>query len=227
MPSSPQLSGDEEPGLGAAKLKYTTTIMGGRTGGLGLRVNAKRASTSKRASTLAGTPRQEDMVKNFIGGHAPVSEEIVVPEPAQEPEKPAEVGSVDVQIQEPTMVEEAPVAKIPQFIPRFKGAAEMEKRRMQRMAARRGPGAAPAPQVSFDDSSSDSDIPAAADSSSDSDFGDAAGANDSMDDDEFDPCVFSLVVYRKTNWNDLAILLQLLHKPPESTLTVPLTWPLI
>ncbi|KAF9048309.1 hypothetical protein BDZ89DRAFT_758549 [Hymenopellis radicata] len=186
MPSSPQLSGDEEP-HGGAKLKYTTTIMGGRTGGLGLRVHAKRASTSKRASTLAGTPRQDDMVKNFIGGHAPVSEEIVVPEPDEETEKPAEVNTVDVQVQGPTVVEEAPVAKVPQFIPRFKGAAEMEKRRMQRMAARRGPGAAPAPQVSFDDSSSDEDIPVAAESSSDSDFGDAAGANDSMDDDEFDP----------------------------------------
>src|SRR4051812_36931209 len=50
QPVSPNLSEDEQErplGLPAARLKHTQTIMGGRSGGLGLRVNGKRSSTSK------------------------------------------------------------------------------------------------------------------------------------------------------------------------------------
>ncbi|KIY70575.1 hypothetical protein CYLTODRAFT_487987 [Cylindrobasidium torrendii FP15055 ss-10] len=181
MPTSPQLSEDEEPAKlgGATKLKYTTTIMGGRTGGLGLRTNGKRLSTSKRASTLGGgTPRPPDATKNLLGASAPVQEHILsedndIPDQARSAEP-----DVNVHVMEPTVVEEAPVAKPPpQFVPRFKMAKEMEKRRMQRMAQRKG---LPV-QVSFDDSSSE-DV----ESSDDSDFPKQAD-NDSMDDDEFDP----------------------------------------
>ncbi|KAK0207957.1 stress-activated map kinase interacting protein 1-domain-containing protein [Desarmillaria ectypa] len=174
MPSSPQISDDEEqPGAGAKSLKYTQTIMGGRTGGLGLRVSGKRASVSKRASTLLSTT-ESDTVKNFVGTSAPVNEEAEVEEAKGTPE---------------IKVQEVPVVEAPQFVPRFKGAAEMERRRRLRMAARRSPDAAPPPgpppTLSFDDSSSDEDNPVLSSSSSSSSY--AAGANDSMDDDDFDP----------------------------------------
>ncbi|KAJ7931142.1 stress-activated map kinase interacting protein 1-domain-containing protein [Mycena leptocephala] len=192
MPSSPQLSDDERPSgfPGARGLKYTNTIMGGRTGGLGLRVNGKRASTSKRMSI--GTPRQE---KDFLVQGAPSSAIPVSDSLGEKPDNWAKAPEVDissgsapeVKIQEPSVAEEAPVAKAVQFIPKFKGAAEMEARRRVRMAARRGPGAAaPAPPPVLDFSSSDEEENIA-DDSSDSDFG-QANAADAMDDgDEFDP----------------------------------------
>jgi hypothetical protein len=82
------------------------------------------------------------------------------------------------------------VAKTVQFIPKFKGAAEMEARRKLRMMGRAGPGGAPPPPppppvpVSWD-SSSDEDE--AVQSDDDDDEEDVFG-NVSMDDgDEFDP----------------------------------------
>lgn len=192
MPSSPQLSDDERPsGFPGARLKYTNTIMGGRTGGLGLRVNGKRASTSKRLS-MSGTPRQ-GMVQGAPSGTIPVSSSLAEHK-ADDWVKVPDInltvtsGSApEVKIQEPTVAEEAPVAKVVQFIPKFKGAAEMEARRRVRMAARRGPGgAAPAPPPVLDFSSSDEEENIAEDSS-DSDFG-QPNAADAMDDgDEFDP----------------------------------------
>ena len=58
LPSSPNLSEDEQErplGYPTARLRHTQTIMGGRTGGLGIRVTGKRQSTSRR---LSATPRQ-------------------------------------------------------------------------------------------------------------------------------------------------------------------------
>ncbi|KAJ7671528.1 stress-activated map kinase interacting protein 1-domain-containing protein [Mycena polygramma] len=188
MPSSPQLSDDERPaGFPGARLKYTNTIMGGRTGGLGLRVNGKRASTSKRMSM---TPQGKD----FLVQGAPTStiSTSLADEKAENWVKAdvdlAAGSAPEVKIQEPSVVEEAPVAKVVQFIPKFKGAAEMEARRRVRMAARRGPGApAPAAPPVLDFSSSSDEEENIADDSSDSDFG-QANAADAMDDgDEFDP----------------------------------------
>ncbi|KAF8075948.1 stress-activated map kinase interacting protein 1-domain-containing protein [Lyophyllum atratum] len=196
MPSSPQLSEDEAErpsGFPGARLKHTQTIMGGRTGGLGMRVHGKRASTSKR---LSATPRQLE-VKNFLSANAPVQEALSssVPVSSTVPlvkslpkDKVAEPASLNVQIQGPTAVEEAPVQKVVQFVPKFKGAAEMEARRRVRMAARREPGVAPPPppppqNLSFD--SSDEELPVAEDSSSDGDFDDdVPGEVDSMDEDD-------------------------------------------
>ncbi|KAJ7637009.1 stress-activated map kinase interacting protein 1-domain-containing protein [Roridomyces roridus] len=182
MPSSPQLSDDERPsGFPGARLKYTNTIMGGRTGGLGLRVNGKRASTSKRLSITRGAlPDSLGEQKTDKWVKAPPEIEIA---PGSAPE-----ANIEVKIQEPTIAEEAPVAKVVQFIPKFKGAAEMEARRRVRMAARRGPGgAAMAPPPVLDSSSSSDEENIIADDSSDSDFG-QPNAADAMDDgDEFDP----------------------------------------
>ncbi|KAG6916070.1 hypothetical protein DXG01_008544 [Tephrocybe rancida] len=194
MPTSPQVSDDETErpsGFPGARLKHTQTIMGGRSGGLGMRVHGKRASISRR---MSGTP-QDMEVKNYISKNAPVQEVLSnsVPVTSSTPlvrslpnEKFVEPASLDVHIQGPTAVEEAPVQKVVQFIPKFKGAAEMEERRRVRMAARRGPGGgipAVLPPQNFDTDSSDEEIPIA-DDSSDSDFGRDV---DSMDEgDEFD-----------------------------------------
>ncbi|KAJ7885095.1 stress-activated map kinase interacting protein 1-domain-containing protein [Mycena olivaceomarginata] len=196
MPSSPQLSDDERPSgfPGARGLNYTKTIMGGRTGGLGLRVNGKRASTSKRMS-MTGTPRQG---KDFMVQGAPSSSIAGSSSLADNTDNwvkitpdvdiVAATPEVQVKIQEPSVAEEAPVAKVVQFIPKFKGAAEMEARRRVRMAARRGPGAAvPAPVSTLDFSSSSDEEENLADDSSDSDFG-TTNAADAMDDEDgFDP----------------------------------------
>ncbi|KAF7359268.1 hypothetical protein MSAN_01269200 [Mycena sanguinolenta] len=187
MPSSPQLSDDEHPSAfaGARGLNYTKTIMGGRTGGLGLRVHGKRASTSKRMS-MNGTPR--GVPKDSMTGSSLADKPdswVKVPEVDV---TASSVPDLQVKIQEPTVAEEAPVAKAVQFIPKFKGAAEMEARRRVRMAARRGPGgAAPAPPPVLDFSSSSDEEDNIADDSSDSDFP-QTNAADAMDDgDDFDP----------------------------------------
>ncbi|KAF5337499.1 hypothetical protein D9758_013605 [Tetrapyrgos nigripes] len=165
--SSPAISEDEQErplGFPGARLKHTQTIMGRRTGGLGLRVSGKRASTSKRMSVASiGTPRQSD-VQNFISDNAPVGglpasaptpsteTQPQLPPPdttaptspngAKPPEPPPKAPQV--QIQEPSVAAEVPVTKTVMFIPKFKNAAEMEHRRRIRMAARRrGPGGGP------------------------------------------------------------------------------------
>ncbi|KAJ7154693.1 stress-activated map kinase interacting protein 1-domain-containing protein [Mycena filopes] len=172
--NSPQLSDDERPSgfPGARGLKYTNTIMGGRTGGLGLR--------------LAATPRQD---KDFLVPQGAPSSTISV-SANDKPDNWVKAPDVDlapgsapeVQIQEPTVAEEAPVAKVVQFIPK------MEARRRVRMAARRGPGEpAPPPPPVLDFSSSSDEEEVIAEDSSDSDFGQPTAA-DAMDDgDEFDP----------------------------------------
>ncbi|KAF9041265.1 stress-activated map kinase interacting protein 1-domain-containing protein [Panaeolus papilionaceus] len=212
FPNSPNLSEDEQErpsGFPGARLKHTQTIMGGKSGALGLRVNARVASSSKRMSS---TPKQED-VKNFISGRAPVQEALesdtegridVSKSVAQSaPDRSwiqvddnlDKAGSPEpsVMVQQATAPEEVPVAKVVQFIPKFKGAAEMERRRRMRMAARRGPGgvpAQPAKPLSFDTSSEEEDevvTPAANDSWDDS-YEDVGAQGQDMDEgDEFDP----------------------------------------
>ncbi|TFK41574.1 stress-activated map kinase interacting protein 1-domain-containing protein [Crucibulum laeve] len=207
MSQSPQLSEDDQErplGFPGARLKYTQTIMGGKSGAVGIRVNGKRASTSKR---MSATPRQSE-VKNFVPGGAPVQETLGTTVPTsgslvdgdatdswvkvdQAEKETSPSPQPNVQVQGPTAVEEAPVTKVVPFVPKFRGADEMAARRRIRLAARRGPGGAlPAaqPLPTFDSSSSsDEDIPLVEESSSD-EFGGDMDARDSMDEgDEFDP----------------------------------------
>ncbi|KAE9398062.1 hypothetical protein BT96DRAFT_822526 [Gymnopus androsaceus JB14] len=213
VPSSPTISEDEGErplGFPGARLKHTQTIMGRRSGGLGLRVNGKRASLSKRMSKSSD-------VQNFISENAPVLQESVLNTTSSAPvattalsaDKPlgssSHPDSVKLNVVEPTVVEEAPVQRLVQFIPKFKGAAEMEARRrirMAGMAARRGGGPStqpPKPDPTLDDSSSEEDVHVADDSSSDSDFGEGDD-DDSMDDgDEFDPYVYSHSSFASTD----------------------------
>jgi len=210
MPISPDLSEDEQErpmGFPGSRLKHTQTIMGGRSGGLGLRINAKRSSTSKR---ISGTPRQFD-VKNFISDKAPVQQALstTAPTPPTLVQSAPGTGSwIKIQdsdddqippeptIQKPQSVlpEQPPVVKVVQFIPKFKGAAEMEARRRARMAARRGPAgtvarAPPPPTLDFSSSSEDEvEVPVISEASSDEFDEVGAAAVDGMDEgDEFDP----------------------------------------
>ncbi|RXW20809.1 hypothetical protein EST38_g5037 [Candolleomyces aberdarensis] len=210
--NSPNLSETEAEttsGFPGARLKYTETIMGGRSGGLGLRVNGKRVSTSKRVSYLkqkaeAAEPTAATKVSNFapteatLSTSAPVATSLakpVVKVEQDEAAKPSESPGPNVQIQLATAPEEAPVTKVVQFIPKF--SKEMEARRQMRMAARRGPGGpVPPPSskpLSFDTSSeeeeeSEEDEEEEHDQSDGMSVGFGEDAGDSMDDgDEFDP----------------------------------------
>lgn len=206
VPRSPNLSEDEQErplGFPGARLKHTQTIMGGRSGGLGLRVNAKRVSTSKRMSTLRQEAEVND-VKNFLSENAPVQDAAKsVPQSApgeswirlEESEK-EESPEPTVKVQQATAPEEAPVTKVIQFIPKFKGAAEMEKRRQLRMAARRGAAARTAPRpvqpqnLSFDTSSEEElDDPVVSEVSPEEDDYVAPTVDNLDEGDEFDPYV--------------------------------------
>lgn len=221
MPQSPEVSDDEdekEPsGFPRSKLRYTQTIMGGRSGALGMRVHGKRASTSKRlshiqaaaaAAAAAAEKNPEQDVSNFVKNGAPVQalEALSTSAAAVGSSKSlAREGSWEqvvadggegrevspgpsVKIQVPTAPEEAPVTNVVRFVPKF--TAETEARRRMRIQARRGPAAAPqAPQKPLSwDTSSEEEI-MADDSDSSSDYGEEVSAGiDSMDEgDEFDP----------------------------------------
>lgn len=97
--------------------------MGGRSGGLGLRTSAKRISTSKR---MSATPRNNDVaaaLKDFDSQTIQYTD--------------------GVDNEDPAIA--LPPKEIPGYVPKFKGAAEMEARRNIRMLARRrGPNALPA-----------------------------------------------------------------------------------
>ncbi|KAF9445595.1 hypothetical protein P691DRAFT_805466 [Macrolepiota fuliginosa MF-IS2] len=223
LPQSPQISEDEADrpsGFPGAKLKYTQTIMGGRSGGLGLRVSGKRASTSKRmsrsniqvpqvdvqyASGSQGTSSPSSVTKDITAASAADWPRVPDgPLPASSPQPPVSAPTVtpttespspqpEVKVEAPSVVEEAPVTKVVQFVPKFKGSAEMERRRRARMAARRGPNGAlaapaPPPQTLSFSSSEDEPQPQSSDeSSSDSDFGGRGGRDAVGEVDEFDP----------------------------------------
>lgn len=151
LPSSPNLSEEEEEEkalIPPRKARYrhpkiTTTI-------------STPAETTPKPTPASSSPRDEEM-PNFISGKAPVQEALTTAVSVQPPQ--IRLGSwidldsasdtvdspseVKVNIQEPSVQVEVPVAKVVQFIPKFKGAAEMEARRRLRMAARRGPQAPP------------------------------------------------------------------------------------
>ncbi|KAL1680343.1 stress-activated map kinase interacting protein 1-domain-containing protein [Schizophyllum commune] len=256
-PPSPPLSEDEDDrpsGFpGARRLKYTQTIMGGRTGGLGLRVNGKRASTSKRMSNIPKAADVRSILSNDDDDEKPppvpekpaqaapplnhaTSSATMVEDAAAEDKGKAGADAIDVQVHEatPPPEEEQPVNKVVQFIPKFKGAAEMERRRRLRMAARpRGvPPAsnAPAKPLSFDTSSEEEDsseeddlgVPIMDESSSD-EF-DVVGDTASLDDgDEFDPCVYlgRPVVYRADTLSETLLKLAVLASPPTTVVQKP------
>ncbi|KAF6757784.1 stress-activated map kinase interacting protein 1-domain-containing protein [Ephemerocybe angulata] len=214
VPSSPQLSEDEEgtenaSGFPGARLKYTQTIMGGKSGGLGLRVHGKRMSTSKRMSYLQrkaaetleeSTPATK--VSNLVSTGAPptqqgtlstsappVASSMVKPGDGwvkvdRDGDKGPDSPAVNVQIQLATAPEEAPVTKVVQFVPKF--SKEVEARRQMRMAARRGPGAST--HSSEEEEEEEEEEGEGSGDSSEESFGEEDAGDSSMDEgDEFDP----------------------------------------
>ncbi|EPQ53477.1 SIN1-domain-containing protein [Gloeophyllum trabeum ATCC 11539] len=216
-PTSP-LPTETETGrpVGGANLKHTHTIMGpSRTGMIGMRVNGKRESTSKslrraRSARAAadpesikvvvdagstkdsGGPNGASLQQQAVQGDEQVT--ITTSAPESEPPKATVSANPNPERSEPP-APEVP-AKVP-FIPKFKGAAEMEARRRARLEARRPPAintARPPPKaVNLDPEISSSDSEGAAadeesESESESDESDdIPDAGEDIDGDEFDP----------------------------------------
>lgn len=199
MPSSQPPSDDEGHGPsgrvggrptgfpGATGLKYTTTIMGpSRSGGMGLRVAGKRGHTpSGSGSSIRSALRNAKKLDTESKGDEPIIE--TIPPTPSSPKKPdssapatlTEKADDNASDSQPTPTlpghddsKSAPAGprNIPiPFIPKFKGAAEMEARRRLRMQNRVPPGgpiparttrSAPAnlnPEISSSSSSSGSE----------------------------------------------------------------------
>ncbi|KAF9220725.1 SIN1-domain-containing protein [Gyrodon lividus] len=206
-PSSPPISDDEDDfeknapralGLGGATgLKHHQTIMGSRSGALGMRVTGRRVSTSKRASQIANglsvhpeepesTPQAALSRTNIIGQ----GDTDARPRP---PEVEAITATVSGSSPKEDPPPPEPPAKEIQFIPKFKGAAEMEARRKSRMLARRGQAvSAPKPasigsKLPNPEISSSEEDEGLLEDENDDDF-DLVECGDDMDEgDEFDP----------------------------------------
>jgi hypothetical protein len=212
QPSSPQLSDDEQNDRpsgfpGATGLKYTQTIMGpSRSGALGLRVEARRHSTmTRKRHTSAGQDGSNFLTESAEGSNAAgpstnpfgdhtgdtsswvnvsdvqgtdsTSKHAKLPETPTGDKSPPPLPAKDVQ---------------PQFIPRFKGAAEMEERRKMRMLARRqGPdavGPPPRPTAMNPELSSSEEDVLMSESDGEDNFEEVVHVQGTMDDgDEFDP----------------------------------------
>ncbi|CAL1709275.1 unnamed protein product [Somion occarium] len=227
-PSSPPISDDESGRSGAhtsgypgaSGLKYTTTIMGPRrVGAMGLRVSGKRASISK---TSVRNSIRSEKAGNGATPDDPINVDIVEPTPIDQAspnlshkvldESPIANGGAIAEaaskspIQQPQRPQEdlkpPPQNVAMPFIPKFKGAAEMEARRRLRMMNRVPPGGAPMrpamvaaahlnPELSSS-SESESDVgeeEPSGDEEEDEFDDDAQDIDDSIevDADEFDP----------------------------------------
>ncbi|KAG2752795.1 SIN1-domain-containing protein [Suillus brevipes Sb2] len=205
-PSSPPISDDESEAPdksssgfpGATGLKHHQTIMGNRSGAFGLRVSGRRASTSKRASLIAKRANMHNE-----GADAPAALPRVNFINAASDVDPCPITSEQADVSQPLPVQhqlrkddpppELPPKDVP-FVPKFKGAAEMEARRRVRMMARRGvPASMPKiPSLTTrslnPDLSSSDDEDGMMDDDNDDDYDLVAPGDDNMDEvDEFDP----------------------------------------
>lgn len=205
-PSSPPISDDEDesedkapipsnPGP-ATGLRHHQTIMGNRSGALGMRVSGRRASASRRASQVANRlslvqPEPESTPQPAVSRANPIAAGDTDGTRPQEVEVISSLASRSSQKDDPPPPE--PPAKDVPFIPKFKGAAEMEARRRQRMLARRGQSSAnPKPAsdgnkyLNPEISSSDEDEGILEDDNED-DFNVVDRGHDMDEGDEFDP----------------------------------------
>ena len=160
---------------GATGLKYTTTILGpSRAGGMGMRVSGKRGSISAsrrqsvRRSLSQPRPIAEDVGEKVEPDATPTLPASSSPLSTNVARR---IADVEIKVDEASPIEKEPVgaattsaqpsptttpganpppanAMIPiPFIPKFKGAAEMEARRQLRMRNRVPPGDASRAQV--------------------------------------------------------------------------------
>lgn len=228
MPTSPAPSDDEghsntnasknTSGFpGATGLKYTTTIMGpSRTGAYGLRVSgSRRVSTADGASVRASLrlPRRRkgllssDDEEGTIDG--PGTDDTTIPRlpnpfPEEDGQKTGDVKKPELELEKEKETQPKSQPKTLGFVPKFKGAAEMEARRRVRLMAREPPKAvevAPPPTwADLEDSSSENEADGEGgdpdeDDDEDDGFESAPVADDSMDiGDEFDPFVVFIIL---------------------------------
>lgn len=208
-PSSPPISDDEHDvdhkasgpsHLGTATgLRHHPTIMGNRSGALGMRVSGRRASTSRRVVDRLSfaQPDSESTHQPALSRVNPIGPADTDGPRPQEVEVISSLASRLSQKDDPLPPE--PPAKEVQFIPKFKGAAEMEARRKLRMLARRGqasvipkpvsdPNTYLNPEISSSDGDDDDDDGILEDDDNVDDFDDHVERPDDMDEgDEFDP----------------------------------------
>lgn len=208
-PNSPPPSDDEHaPGVsgfpGATGLWYSQTIMGNRSGALGIRTSGKRESLrAKKAESRSETSSSATVT--VIPATAP-SSDVAKPSALKSSSLSGRAESQVDMVSEPDSPKPPeptpppPSEKPTQFIPRFKGAAEMEARRRIRMNARAAPAVPTKPATpvyvnpDLTSSEEDSDFGVREDDEDedededdvDSDFGD-------VEDDEFDPYVYCSV----------------------------------
>ncbi|KIL62235.1 hypothetical protein M378DRAFT_179750 [Amanita muscaria Koide BX008] len=163
VPPSPHISEDEAErplGFPAARLHHTQTIMGNRTGALGIRVNGKRASSSKR---MSGIMKQSDRLPPNVQVQGPT-------------------------VTEETPVVKA-VQFVPMFARAAEMEARRKARIAARQMSRQGAGAIqppPVPKPIVDSSSSEEDVDCVNDSSSD-ELGVSDQPRSIDEADDFDP----------------------------------------
>lgn len=226
VPSSPTPSDDESgpsvrrrhSGFPGANLKYTTTILGpSRTGAMGLRVNGKRASmprnsvrmslraAAKEAGSASGAvPMEESPITTEViaatptssptkpdGPRSPIKESSAAPSPTQQMNGNGSVNGNGAPQEAPRLM--------PVFIPKFRGAEQMEARRRARLNARaQPPGMAPRmpipaqnlnPELSSSSSEAESSEEEVIPDDEEEEFEMSGEADNSMEinDDEFDP----------------------------------------
>jgi target of rapamycin complex 2 subunit MAPKAP1 len=207
---------------GATKLKHTQTILGpSRTGALGMGVGGRRRSDAKRFSSQTLSPESasgdgETTVASTSTSYMTATSSTTVTTVTSK--SPPRQEQQQQQQQQVSTATDAPPLK-PVFVPKFKGAAEMDERRRLRLQARRGVAAAAAaaadaatsstPEIRIVtaqeksatlESSGDEEEVEEEDSFlrvEDEDFDDVVDVGVSVDIDEveFDPCVFFLCFF--------------------------------
>ena len=248
-PPSPPLSPDDSDGdgsgsasgtrprsisgfPGATKLKYTQTILGpSRTGAMGMGVGGRRRSDAKRLSSQTISPESasardgdgESTVASTTTSYTTATSSTSAMTMTNATTIMSKSPPRQEQQQQVSTPTDAPPPK-PVFVPKFKGAAEMDERRRLRLQARRGAAAAAAaaaatsstPEIRIVaaqeksatlESSGDEEEVEEEDSFmhvEDEDFDVVdVGVSVDIDEDEFDPCVIS---FSSFGWYAHAVL---------------------
>jgi len=210
---------------GATGLKHSQTILGpSRTGVFGMGVGGRRrhVAAAKLSQTTNGTPiSARDNERDAVGTTASTTSSttmgtaktaIIISMSPPRPEEQQGHASVSASVDTPP-----PPPVKPVFVPKFRGAAEMDERRRQRLQARRGAAAAAAaaavaaPQIEViasSDRGATLDLMSSGEEAEEEDeeldeedededpfshMGDEdfvhVGVSVDIDEDEFDPCV--------------------------------------
>ena len=177
---------------------------------MGMSVSGIRRHPVQRSARLNGhsTSREDDLSQKTITSPASASSQKrlsseISPKPAAHASPGVALApQLDAKVQdEPRGASDPPFPVAPQFVPRFRGAAEMDARRKLRILARQGAITAAHVPVSTEpslnpelSSTEEEESPSADD---EDEFDDGADGDDSMDmdGDEFDPYARMLIFW--------------------------------